>query len=231
MSRLILVRHGQATADRLTEPGERQAEALAQRWLAAGMTPDAAWHGMLERQRRTAEIVSEAFRGAGRPFPPLQVLPGLGEYPAEGVLERLAAPLARRDARFAALHQAWRDGGPAEKANARFQRMFEPLMQAWQRGELDDPAVETWTTFAERVRNAWKTMTQNRGATVAAFTSGGPIGTLVQTALGAPDAAALELNWRVRNGSLTTFLFHGERVSLDGFNDTGHLAADGESFR
>lgn len=231
MSRLILVRHGQAVSDRLTELGERQAEALAVSWLAAGLTPDAAWHGTLERQRRTAEAVAEAFERAGRPFPELQVLPGLDEYPAEGAMERLAPLLAERDASFAVLWQAWRAGGPPQQANARFQRMFEPLMQAWQGGEVTNPEVETWEAFAARVRKALKTLTQGRGVTVTAFTSGGPVGTIVQSVVRAPAAVALELNWRVRNGSLTTFLFNQGRVSLDGFNDTGHLDGQEETFR
>ena len=36
--------------------------------------------------------------------------------------------------------------------------------------------------------------------------------------------AALQLNWRVRNSSLTTFLFSGQRLSVDGFNELPHLA-------
>ena len=231
MSRLILVRHGQATSDLLTSLGEGQAEALARRWLAEGMSPDVAWHGRLERQRRTAEVVAETFAKAQRPFPPLRVLPGLDEYPAEAALERLGPTLAAREPGFAALRQAWLEGGPPKKANARFQRMFEPLMQAWQRGEAGHPKVEPWSAFAARVRKALKTLAQGRGVTVAAFTSGGPIGTMTQTVLEAPDSKALELNWRVRNASLTTFLFRGEQLSLDGFNDTGHLGAEMESFR
>jgi broad specificity phosphatase PhoE len=61
------------------------------------------------------------------------------------------------------------------------------------------------------------------GRRVAAFTSGGPIGVAVQIALNAPDRAGLEVNWRVRNCSLTEFLFSGERLSLDSFNAIPHL--------
>ena len=66
---------------------------------------------------------------------------------------------------------------------------------------------------------------------VAVFTSGGPIGVAVMTALGAPDRRALELNWRTRNASLTHFLFSGGKISLDGFNATPHLRPEMESFR
>jgi broad specificity phosphatase PhoE len=61
------------------------------------------------------------------------------------------------------------------------------------------------------------------GRRVAAFTSGGPIAVTVQTVLGAPDRAAIELNWRIRNCSLTQLIFSGSRMSLDSFNTIPHL--------
>jgi broad specificity phosphatase PhoE len=61
------------------------------------------------------------------------------------------------------------------------------------------------------------------GKRIVAFTSGGPIGVTVQFALGAPDRAALELNWRVRNSSLTEFVFTRDRFTLDMFNAAPHL--------
>ena len=68
---------------------------------------------------------------------------------------------------------------------------------------------------------------------MATFTSGGPIGVAVQTCLRSPVMAALEVSWRVRNAALTTFLFSGNRVSLDGFNKLPHLPLEPEliSFR
>ena len=45
----------------------------------------------------------------------------------------------------------------------------------------------------------------------------------MQTVLRAPEPMAIELNWRIRNCSLTEFLFSGDRVSLDAFNATPHL--------
>jgi broad specificity phosphatase PhoE len=55
------------------------------------------------------------------------------------------------------------------------------------------------------------------------FTSAGPIGVAVQTVLGAKDPIAMELNWRIRNCSLTEFVFTRSRISLDAFNATPHL--------
>ena len=70
-----------------------------------------------------------------------------------------------------------------------------------------------------------------RGADVAVFTSGGPVGVAVQTVLEAPELKAAELNWRVNNASVTRFTFSGPRISLDAFNDIGHLGRDMRTFR
>jgi broad specificity phosphatase PhoE len=58
---------------------------------------------------------------------------------------------------------------------------------------------------------------------VVVFTSGGVIGCSLQQALGVSDAMALELNWRVRNSSLTEFMFTPDRFTLDSFNAIPHL--------
>ena len=62
------------------------------------------------------------------------------------------------------------------------------------------------------------------GRRIVSFTSGGFIGSAAQWALAAPDRTALELNWRIRNGSLTEFVFTRERFTLDSFNAVPHLA-------
>jgi len=42
--------------------------------------------------------------------------------------------------------------------------------------------------------------------------------------LGAPDRAALEINWRIRNAALIEFVFGRGQITLDGFNSTAHFA-------
>jgi broad specificity phosphatase PhoE len=65
--------------------------------------------------------------------------------------------------------------------------------------------------------------TPGRGVRFAAFTSGGFIGAAVQMALAAPDRIALELSWRLRNASLTEFVFSPGRFTLDSFNNVPYL--------
>jgi len=132
--------------------------------------------------------------------------------------------LAARDPQFCLLLEATECGGGPDR-NRRFQKMFEALMNRWITGELGSNEVESWHTFRDRVQRGLRRIAQSgvSGRRVVAFTSGGPIGVAVQIALNAPDRTGLEVNWRVRNCSLTEFVFSGERLSLDSFNAIPHL--------
>ncbi len=219
MAHLVLVRHGQATpfeevADRLSPVGEAQAQKLREYWSRNQIAFDEVYSGSLVRQRRTAELAG---------YPEAEVVPELNEYDAESVVKVLAPQLASQDPDFRKLAEANKGDGPDK--NRRFQKMFEPLMLRWIAGELDSSQIESWREFRERIERGLLRITSGRvrSRRVAAFTSGGPIGVAVQMALHAPGSAALELNWRVRNTSLTEFLFSSGRLSLDSFNAIPHL--------
>lgn len=231
MSTLVLVRHGQAQAfqaepDRLSEIGWEQARALGRYWAKRGVAFDAVFHGSLRRQRESCRAAAEAYRAAGLDFPPPTELAGLDEYRVQDMLTVLAPRLAEADDAFAPLWQAWRKGRETPQRNKYFQRMFEAVLKRWAAGDLSAEGIEPWNAFRGRVLGTLEVIfsSQGGGRRVAAFSSGGPIGIAVQTALQAPASAALELNWRIRNASLTTLLFSGPRLILDGFNALPHLA-------
>jgi len=229
MSVLTLLRHGQATAfqkdsDLLTETGESQARKLAAFWLRNQVSFDEVYTGTLVRHIRTEQIVARLYKDAGAPWPTVTVLPGFNEYDAVGVLTRLVPVLAARDERFAALVQAFEIARDTPERNRPFQRMFEGAMLAWARGQVAADGVEPWTAFRARVRQALQRLMHGPpNRKVVVFTSGGPIGLSVQTALQAPDRTFLDLNWRIRNCSLTEFVFSGDRFTLDSFNGIPHL--------
>lgn len=134
---------------------------------------------------------------------PFEVLPELEEYRLGTLLS--GAPDNNRD----------------------FQRMLEAAVQRWLAGET--PAGgESWNQFRSRVRGALGRIMEHAGSgrRIAVFTSGGPVAVAVAMALAAPDASAIELNWRVKNCSLTEFVFSRGRFSLDGFNRTPHLSEE-----
>lgn len=230
MGYLVLVRHGQARtfekeSDQLTATGEEQARTLGQFWIRQGVNFDEVYSGALTRQRRTAEITGGCFVEAGLSWPEIQTTPELNEYDSVGITRRLIPAMAERDAHFRELFAAFEQNKQAADRNRHFQKMFEAVTSVWLSGEFEVEGVESWRSFQSRVRGAIKRIivAEGSGRRVAVFTSGGVIGLSVQNVLNAPERAALEINWRVRNCSLTEFIFSRERLSLDSFNAIPHL--------
>ena len=228
MSTLTLIRHGQARAfekesDLLSALGEAQSRKLGEYWVRQGATFDQVYTGPLVRQKRTAELVAVTFDEAGLAFPDRIVIDDLGEYDSKGILATLTPDLAERDPAFRNLVESFERA--ATDRNRHFQRMFEVVVLQWLEGKIHSAAVEPWQAFRERVGRGLRQIINEGGSgrRIVVFTSGGPIGVAVQTALGAPDRGAIEVNWRVRNCSLTEFVFGGGRFSLDTFNATPHL--------
>ena len=202
MSTLVLVRHAQSTtferdSDRLTTAGEQHAICLGQYWQAQGVSFDEVYAGTMQRHIRTAELAG---------FHKVTTRPEFNEYDAQGIL--------RANPQYA----------PAGD-NRQLQKQFETMMPLWMADKLDAPGVETWTAFHERVRRGLQAIIDSEGPSrrVVVFTSGGPIGVAVQTVLQAPKHMAIEVNWRIKNCSLTEFIFTRRRISLDTFNATPHL--------
>jgi broad specificity phosphatase PhoE len=237
MSTLLLIRHGQARAfdaesDRLSDVGAAQARRLGEHLVAAGVSFDEVCFGTLERQRRTAELVGEAFRAAGRPWPEPSVDAGWNEYDASGVLGTLLPALAAREPAFARLVEEFQAAMARPDRNRYFQRMFEVLMDHWERGDVASDGVEPFAAFHARVSAAFTAVTSRGGSRrVAVFTSGGPIGVCVQEVLESPRRTALRLNWRVKNASLTEMIFSEGRVALEYFNVVEYLDREMRTFR
>ncbi len=204
MSTLTVVRHGQArpfdsNPDRLSALGEEQARALGEYWKRLGVTFDEVWSGSLQRQRQTAELACSIAP---------QISDDWNEYDANGILHHFAPAYELED---------------AADRNRKFQKIFEPAMQKWLATE-EHPTVETWGAFRKRVLRALRRLQDGpSNRNVALFTSGGPISVLVQAAIDAAERSFLEVNWRVKNCSLTEFTFSRERLSLDSFNSLPHL--------
>lgn len=238
MSQLVLVRHGQAAAfsadsDRLTELGERQAAVLGEYFVTNNVEFDEVVVGTLRRHMQTEAQVAAAYARAGKPWPAARSAPGWNEYDATSIMHALGPALQERDPAFRVLVDDFQAAADSPERNRYFQRMFEALMAHWVAGDLQLPNVEGFDAFHARVSSAIDAeLIVPKSRKVVVFTSGGPIGVSVQRALRAPKPVALELNWRVRNTSLTEFVFGRDRLSLDFFNTMPHLA-DGtlQSFR
>jgi broad specificity phosphatase PhoE len=165
------------------------------------------------------------FAEAGETWPQLQPLPELNEYDAEGITGKLIPALAQRDENFRGLLASYEQNRHTADRNRHFQKMFEVVVSAWSGSGLDIEGVESSATFRSRVQSALNRIlkAEGSGRRIAVFTSGGVIGHIVQTVLEAPAHQALQINWRVKNCSLTEFTFGGGRISLDSFNTIPHL--------
>lgn len=203
MSTLTVVRHGQArpfdsNPDQLSALGEEQARTLGEYWKRLGVTFDEIWSGSLQRQRQTAEIA----------VGPPQISDDWNEYDANGILHHYAPPYELE---------------PGADRNRKFQKVFEPAMLAWL-SAAQHPTVETWDVFRQRVLRGLRQLQDGpSNRNIVLFTSGGPISVLVQAAIAGHDRSFLEVNWRIKNCSLTEFTFSRDRLSLDSFNALPHL--------
>jgi broad specificity phosphatase PhoE len=229
MSILTLVRHGQAAAftahsDRLTGLGRLQVTHLADYWRGRNVIFDEVICGSLRRQVETAEILTNRSIRQAEQF---------NEYNAGAILKFMAPLLMKHDEQFARLWRQWEQASGSPDQNRHFQRMFEVLLRHWALESITHAEVESWRSFHERVTRGLRGILDDGRSNrrVLVCTSGGPIGVAVQTALEAPPAAALEVNWRVRNASITEFLFSRDRLSLDLFNATPHLEPPLITFR
>ena len=238
MSRMLVVRHGQASLftddyDRLSDLGVAQAGRLAETWIEAGVMPDHVWSGTLKRQIGTAEAVQAVYADRGLDWPGLTTTERLNEYPADEILGVLGQHLRNHDAEVAALAEAFESASTDAERYRRFHRLLAAVMRHWIDGDGGIDMPVTWTDWSGGVRAALADImaAAQGGKTVAVFTSGGVIGVSVQTVLDAPDIKAAELNWRIHNGSVTHYTFSGGRVSLDGFNDVAHLPRDMLTYR
>jgi broad specificity phosphatase PhoE len=230
MSVLTLVRHGQAKLfadnyDVLSPLGETQARRLGEFWARRQIDFDEVYCGPRARQLQTAEIVGAAVTQSGRTWPAPVVLADFDEYDFGNLVRDLAPDLARQNPVFAELVAGYRrdEAGPDRERS--FRKVFEALTRHWVTTPHAVPGVEGFPAFRDRVEGGLRHVMEKPGSgrRVALFTSGGVVGTSVRLALAAPDRTALDVNWRVRNCSLTEFVFTKDRFTLDSFNVLPHL--------
>jgi broad specificity phosphatase PhoE len=230
MSLLALVRHGQASFfaenyDQLSPLGEQQARLLGDYWLRRGIRFDEVFTGPRVRQIETAALAGEAFARAGVPWPEPQMIPELDEHQVDRMMKLVMQDIMTRYPDISRLHADYKAAQEPRDKHRTFQLMFEQVVMRWVAGEIEAPGVETWSEFQKRVRAGMKRITaaDERGRNVAAFSSVGAITVCLQAALDCSDRTALNLGWRVRNCSVTEFVFSPGRVTLEGFNAIPHL--------
>ncbi|GMV98894.1 MAG: phosphoglycerate mutase [Candidatus Hydrogenedentota bacterium] len=230
MGELILVRHGQASFhdenyDKLSPLGEDQARLLGRYWARIGFIPNHLFSGPLARQRRSAELIAEGFREAGLHVPDLRIVDDLAEMPVEEIGKRFLPQLCMQDPEMMETMMQFSNAEDRMEKERLFQRVFEKVVAMWGDGAFAEADVETWETFVGRIGRAIDHVLSHNGGgeRLVVVTSGGPTGVTVQRALGLDAPTTMNLMWRIRNASITEFLFTEGRMTMSSFNAVPHL--------
>jgi broad specificity phosphatase PhoE len=222
VSRILLVRHGQASFgaadyDNLSATGHEQSRVLGAALAARGLAPDVVVAGEMRRHAQTAAGVLE---GAGWSAE-VSLDAGWNEFDHVQVL---------------AVHdQPSTVEGESEKAA--FQRWFEEATLRWTSGDHDEAYDESFAAFTARVGAAFDRLVGSLPArgTAVVLTSGGPIAWAVASLL-ADDAAArtdlwLRLNPVSINTGTSTVVCGARGTTLVAFNAHDHLSPDLLTYR
>lgn len=212
MTTIYLIRHGQASIgtdnyDVLSGLGKQQSTVLGQHLMQLNVAFDAAYCGTLNRQRDTATIALQQ-----QAIAPVTVA-GFDEYHHSSIYQHYAPLLTERDA---IKHHN-------DKLN--FQT-FSILMNAWAQDNSDNNSqVETFAQFTHRVHHGIDEILahHNESDTIAVFTSGGVICTLLQSILQFPIPRIFEINWGIYNASISKVKHHRNELRLREYNNITHL--------
>jgi broad specificity phosphatase PhoE len=228
MSRVLLVRHGKASAftggdyDELSDVGAEQSRLLGEEWAREGLVPDAVFVGPRKRHAQTLEAVLEAARAKGLAWPEATSLAELDEHDGLSLVFKLLPQLAAEDAALRAIVEAMARGDRPKQHDVL--DAFKRLTRRWVRGEIAHDEVESWRAFRARVERALDRIAQvGRGKTIAVFTSAGAVAASVGAVLAVTDERVLDLSWSLHNASVTELAFGEDRRGLVTFNGTPHL--------
>lgn len=229
MSRLLLVRHGQASFgardyDALSNRGHVQSRLLGTALAARGATPDLVVRGNMRRHTGTAEGL---LQGSGA-MVDVELDPGWDEFDFQHVVE-VHKPMYRNRTLMKA------DLARTLRPMQAFQEVFEAATDRWSSGDHDEDYAESFPAFRERVAGALERTAALASAhrTVAVVSSGGPIAmaAALLTAGGSLPADQLSGLWaalnRVAVNTGVTKVIVGRRgLSLSTYNEHTHLEAD-----
>ncbi len=210
MGNLYLVRHGQASFgeadyDNLSELGRRQSTRLGQYFKRRRLAFDMVIRGSLRRHAQTWEAIAQ---GAGFDLEPM-VWAGLDEYDSEAVVK--------------AIHPAPLETPSTPELYKQHFRLLRDGLRQWMSGATQPHAMQDYPSFVQGVLGALDLVRASNCSNVLIVSSGGPISTAVGQLLGTSAEATIELNFRIRNTSITEFSFNPKRHVLLSFNHLPHL--------
>ena len=232
MSRLTFIRHAQASYgsdnyDQLSPTGWKQANILGEYLARRHPVFTKIYLGPLRRHRETFSCLESAYQRYAIPLPEVVVLPELIEHRGPAVMRHVLPLLLEEEPTWA---QWMRESADDHALRRKYHlRLFDEVMRRWAAGTLDrlEAPYQNWAEFRAHVARAMQQILAENpepGHRIGVFSSGGTMSAAAGFALGMEDPVKIiELNSRVFNTSFSKFLFSGERISLQSFNEVPHL--------
>ena len=212
MSRIYLVRHGQAPFgtedyDRLTATGVTQCEQLARHWRVIGRKIDCLFSGTLRRQRDSAAAFARGFGDQGGAVLEPRALAGFEEYDHRALLDAHVPGGSR----------------PNSQDPRDFHRRLTGALMAWTDGSI--AGFERYDAFRQRCATALAALlaATGRGRTAVLFASAGSLAAAMQGALGIGDRDAVRLKLTFYNTGVSCLLWDGETITIESLNAVSHL--------
>lgn len=211
MSRLLFIRHGQASLgktnyDQLSELGVQQSQWLGEYLAEQGIQPDHIVIGELVRHRQTADALCAGLNTQKN----YEIVRGWNEFDFHYIVKA-----------YLAQHPEEKVPAPTPKD---FFAMLRKGITAWSENRLTGELPETWIEFEQRVRGALDLIQQQaHHNTIAVVSSGGSISMALKHILRLDNEALIDLNLQTRNTAVTECFFNERNIYLTSFNNIPHL--------
>jgi len=228
MASLLLVRHGQASFlkenyDQLSEKGFLQGEALGNFLAKNNYTFDVAFSGTLQRHLQTHEAFLKTY---SKKFPSLKSLDLFNEHQGTKIHHQYKEKLIEENPELKKLIAE--KGLKDSQVRKELIKNFFKAVQIWAKDEVLIAGVETYAEFKARCQKGLellqKTMQEKKNIIV--FTSGGTIGMLLGLLFDLSPEKVVDLNWQVRNTSISEFRYSSDKLFLHSFNEIPHLNSE-----
>ncbi|WP_353951601.1 histidine phosphatase family protein [Knoellia sp. S7-12] len=219
MSRIVLVRHGQASwgkkdYDKLSDLGHEQAKVVGRELTGRDLHPSRVVSGSMRRQRDTAaDLVAEAGWETE-----VAVDDAWDEY-AHGAILTAYKPAYRSMTVMKA------DLARTMRPRRAFDEMYAVATERWVAGEHAADYTEPFTAFGDRVLGGLASVVDDlgQGETAVVVSSAGAISWVAASLIGGGAPVWTQLQRVIANTSLTTLSVGSTGPVLRTFNDTAHL--------
>ena len=229
MSTLFLIRHAQASFgsnnyDMLSGTGKKQALILSEYLHTINIQFDYIYSGTMERHKETAAEYISASKTKNVEVPEIRYDSRLNEYDAEAIL-KILIPVMISEKPYMQEHL---DSLLSDKKS--FQIVFSEIMNMWCSGKYEMKSTATWNQFISGVYGfIEEIMEKHQGnKNIAAFTSGGPISTIIMKVLSLNIDTTMLIRDKIVNSSITRFRYSENSIMLSSFNEYSHLELTGE---